>query len=209
MTFILLSVFVGVVLAVAARKRVKEFDKAKVWWEKKFHYQEWKAQLDEDIARLEHELDTVHHIASEDCVFCSPPVDGSKSFEEQLLNSGARVPLMVAPAKSAAPVKPPKPKLSNRELIEIYKYIDSVPFMSLEEGEEIEERNMAGDICVSYKTPDYVRCKICDNRELHKHDYLEARTVEDDVRDGLIQCTSCDKPGIHAHMWDEAGVLVD
>ena len=154
-----------------------EMGKLQTWFEKRFHYERWRKALREDIARLEHELDTVNHqINKEECKLCRESIQPNNSPEQ----AADIVPLIVTESSAGGmyrmslveekPKRNTAPEFSLREQAEMHRYIERSPFMRWEEGDEITERNARGDICLTYTTPGHVVCKICDKTYLHRHD---------------------------------------
>jgi hypothetical protein len=74
-------------------------------------------------------------------------------------------------------------------------YIESVPFMRLEEGEEIIEKNMSGEVVRAFRCEDSVICDLCEKTYLHEHEDIKVVRPEDGV-----ECQICTQPGIHVHM---------
>lgn len=161
------------------------------WWEKKFHRDRWRARLDMDVAWMDHDTNSIHHVAigPEECIFCPEPEDPNLTFVGMLSDAGVTAPIIrTEPAlpypdgsliieadgmKEPIVIEPEPPRPSEEELAALHRYVDAAPFMTYNEGDEIHEKNARGDVLVSYQEPGWVSCQICSSRKLHRHDQFE------------------------------------
>jgi hypothetical protein len=214
---------------------VKYLERSKFsnWFIQKFLPSVWEAEVQMDIAWYDHKDDTAHHvvIGPEECPFCQKEAVSEASNIEPIIRSdsgwntinwskvkvGDRVATLEGLPDGTGiytdsyginvvtSLPEPEPQMSRKELWEFKQYVNSVPFMHYEEGDEILVKNMTGEVCVSYKSEDVLHCDVCPDKRPHYHDDIKVA----DPNDTVMECLTCGKHGLHAHDYKPEPLKVD